>query len=67
MSDKIETVTDERIVYLEGLVRQAKIAAAVFTQCTQEDVDRIVKPMVVAGRSERSISRAWPSRKPSLE
>ena len=49
MSDKTETVTDERIVYLEGLMRQAKTAAAVFTQYTQEDVDRIVKPMVVAG------------------
>src|SRR5580700_8512907 len=49
MSDNTETVTDERIVYLEGLVRQAKTAAAVFTQYTQEDVDRIVKPMVLAG------------------
>ena len=49
MSEMTETVTDERIVYLEGLVRQAKTAAAVFTQYTQEDVDRIVKPMVVAG------------------
>src|SRR5450631_3479698 len=49
MSDKTATVTDERIVYLEGLMRQAKTAAAVFTQYTQEDVDRIVKPMVLAG------------------
>src|SRR5450755_221164 len=49
MSDKTATVTDERIVYLEGLLRQAKTAAAVFTQYTQEDVDRIVKPMVLAG------------------
>jgi acetaldehyde dehydrogenase/alcohol dehydrogenase len=49
MSDNTETVTDERIVYLEGLVRQANTAAAVFTQYTQEDVDRIVKPMVLAG------------------
>src|SRR5664279_4683866 len=31
------------------MVRQAKTAAAVFTQYTQEDVDRIVKPMVLAG------------------
>src|ERR1019366_3985393 len=37
------------IAYLEGLVSQARTAAAVFTQYTQEDVDRIVKPMVVAG------------------
>ena len=39
----------ERIAYLEGLVRQARTAAAVFTQYTQEDVDRIVKQMVLAG------------------
>jgi acetaldehyde dehydrogenase/alcohol dehydrogenase len=40
---------DERVAYLEGLISQARRAAAVFTQYTQEDVDRIVKPMVVAG------------------
>jgi acetaldehyde dehydrogenase/alcohol dehydrogenase len=39
----------ERIAYLEGLVTQASMAAAVFSQFTQEDVDRIVKPMVLAG------------------
>jgi acetaldehyde dehydrogenase / alcohol dehydrogenase len=39
----------ERIAYLDKLVSQAKNAAAVFTQFTQEDVDRIVKPMVLAG------------------
>ena len=44
-----ETLTRERIAYLEGLVGQAKTAAAVFTQFTQEDVDRIVKPMALAG------------------
>jgi acetaldehyde dehydrogenase / alcohol dehydrogenase len=38
-----------RSAYLETLVNQAKNAAAVFTQCSQKDVDRIVKPMVVAG------------------
>jgi acetaldehyde dehydrogenase/alcohol dehydrogenase len=43
------TLSKERIAYLEGLVRQARIAAAVFTQYTQEDVDRIVKQMVLAG------------------
>src|SRR4051794_7527154 len=42
-------LTDERIAYLEGLVGRAKTAAAVFTQYTQEDVDRIVKAMVLAG------------------
>ena len=38
-----------RIDYLDGLVAQASTAAALFTQFTQEDVDRIVKPMVLVG------------------
>ena len=45
----VSDLTEERIAYLEGLVHQARTAAAVFTQYTQEDVDRIVKPMVLAG------------------
>ncbi len=49
MSDKIAALSEERIAYLDGLVRQARTAAAAFSQCTQEDVDRIVKPMVLAG------------------
>jgi acetaldehyde dehydrogenase/alcohol dehydrogenase len=44
-----ESLSEERTTYLDGLVSQAKIAAAVFTQFTQEDVDRIVKAMVLAG------------------
>jgi acetaldehyde dehydrogenase / alcohol dehydrogenase len=44
-----ETLAPERVDYLEKLVHQARIAAAVFTQFSQEDVDRIVKPMVLAG------------------
>jgi len=44
-----EGLSEERIAYLEGLVSQAKVASAVFTQFTQEDVDRIVKAMVLAG------------------
>src|ERR1035437_3544789 len=44
-----ESLSAERIAYLERLVSQARTAAAVFTQFTQEDVDRIVKPMVLAG------------------
>ncbi len=44
-----EALPLERIAYLEGLVAQAKRAAAVFTQFTQQDVDRIVKAMVLAG------------------
>ena len=43
------SLSTERIAYLEGLVTQASVAAAVFSQFTQEDVDRIVKPMVLAG------------------
>ncbi len=49
MSENTATLSEERIAYLEGLVRQARTAAAAFSQCTQEDVDRIVKPMVLAG------------------
>src|SRR5208282_4620812 len=44
-----ESLSEERIAYLERLVSQARTAAAVFTQFTQEDVDRIVKPMALAG------------------
>ncbi|MGB9361391.1 MAG: aldehyde dehydrogenase family protein, partial [Candidatus Sulfotelmatobacter sp.] len=44
-----ETLTEERIAYLERLVRQAKTASAVFTQFSQEEVDGIVKAMVLAG------------------
>ncbi len=45
----VETLSEERIAYLDRLVSQAKTAAAVFTQFTQEDVDRIVKAVVLAG------------------
>ncbi len=44
-----EGLSTERIAYLEKLATQARIAAAVFTQFTQEDVDRIVKAMVLTG------------------
>jgi acetaldehyde dehydrogenase / alcohol dehydrogenase len=44
-----ESLSKERIAYLERLVSQARTAAAVFTQFTQEDVDRIVKAMALAG------------------
>jgi acetaldehyde dehydrogenase / alcohol dehydrogenase len=44
-----ENLSADRIAYLEGLVNQARIASAVFTQFTQEDVDRIVKAIVLAG------------------
>lgn len=49
MAENVSNLSEERIAYLEGLVTQARTAAAVFTQCTQEDVDRIVKGMVLAG------------------
>jgi acetaldehyde dehydrogenase/alcohol dehydrogenase len=49
MPADISNLSKERIAYLEGLVHQARTAAAVFTQYTQQDVDRIVKPMVLAG------------------
>ena len=48
----VEGLSAERIAYLEGLVGQARTAAAVFSQFTQEDVDRIVKPMVLAGLAQ---------------
>jgi acetaldehyde dehydrogenase/alcohol dehydrogenase len=49
MTENVSSLSEERIAYLEGLVSQARTAAAVFTQYTQEEVDRIVKPMVLAG------------------
>jgi acetaldehyde dehydrogenase / alcohol dehydrogenase len=49
MAPIVSNLSTERIAYLEGLVRDAKRAAAVFTQYTQKDVDRIVKAMVLAG------------------
>ena len=52
MSENVTSLTEARITYLEGLVSQARTAAAVFTQYTQEDVDRIVKPMVSAGMEQ---------------
>jgi acetaldehyde dehydrogenase/alcohol dehydrogenase len=49
VKENLPELTPERIEYLEEMVSQARTAAAVFTQFTQEDVDRIVKPMVLAG------------------
>ena len=49
MTEKLSSLSDGRIAYLEGLVGQGRIAAAVFSQFTQQDVDRIVKAMVLAG------------------
>ena len=44
-----ENLSAERVSYLDGLVQRAKIAAAVSAQFTQEDVDRIVRAMVLVG------------------
>jgi len=49
MSENLVPLTEQRIEYLAGLVRRARDAATAFRNCTQEDVDRIVKPMVIAG------------------
>ena len=64
----VEGLSEERSATLEKLVSQARTAAAVFTQFTQEDVDRIVKPMVL-GRVwiKLNIWPAWRLRKPSSE
>ncbi len=47
-----DDLSKERMAYLENLVHQARLASAVFTQYTQEDVDRIVKAMVLAGLAQ---------------
>ncbi len=52
MSQSSASLSEDRIAQLEQLVARGKAAAAVFTQYTQEDVDRIVKAMVVAGLAQ---------------
>jgi acetaldehyde dehydrogenase/alcohol dehydrogenase len=47
-----EPPSPERIAYLENLVGHARTAAAVFTQYSQQDVDRIVRAMVLAGLAQ---------------
>jgi acetaldehyde dehydrogenase / alcohol dehydrogenase len=49
MPEQSSGLAQDRIAYLEALVKQSRTAAAVFSQYTQEDVDRIVKAMVLAG------------------
>jgi len=44
-----QSLSTDRIAYLEGLVSQAKAAAIALRQFTQADVDRIVKAMVLTG------------------
>src|SRR5690349_20442345 len=52
MTKNISKPNEQRVAQLDELVKQARTAAAVFTQCTQKDVDRIVKAMVLAGLGE---------------
>jgi acetaldehyde dehydrogenase / alcohol dehydrogenase len=49
VAQNASSLTEDRITYLEGLVAPGRAAAAVFSQYSQEDVDRIVKAMVLAG------------------
>ena len=49
VSSARETQSAERTTYLEQLASRARSAAAIFGQFTQQDVDRIVVPMVLAG------------------
>ena len=46
---RAETLNPDRLQYLEDLVGRARMAAETFRALTQEDVDRIVKAMVLAG------------------
>src|SRR5579871_1052183 len=48
MTKSVSPPSPERITYLDQLVTQARAAAAVFTQYTQEDVDAIVRGIVLA-------------------
>ncbi len=52
MAERTSHLSEERIGYLDKLVSQAKTAASVFLQYSQSDVDRIVKPMVLAGMEQ---------------
>jgi acetaldehyde dehydrogenase / alcohol dehydrogenase len=49
MAANASSLSDDRIAYLEGLVRQGKSAAALFIRSSQQDVDRITKAIVLAG------------------
>jgi acetaldehyde dehydrogenase/alcohol dehydrogenase len=49
MTENVSSLSDDRIAYLEELVGQGRTAAAVFTQFSQQDVDAIVKAIVLAG------------------
>ena len=52
MAVAVATLSEQRTAYLDGLVSRAKAAAAAFASYTQEDVDSVVKPMVLAGMEQ---------------
>src|SRR5579872_897815 len=52
MAQSAPPLTEDRIAYLDRLVEEGKAAAAAFFRYTQDDVDRIVKAMVLAGLSQ---------------
>ncbi|PWU10534.1 MAG: bifunctional acetaldehyde-CoA/alcohol dehydrogenase [Terriglobia bacterium] len=49
MAENTQNLSDDRIAYLEALVRQGNNAAAAFARASQEDVDRITKGIVLSG------------------
>ncbi|GAB4342513.1 MAG: bifunctional acetaldehyde-CoA/alcohol dehydrogenase [Candidatus Abyssubacteria bacterium] len=53
-----QPLTSERKAYLDHLVERAKLAAAEFSQFSQEQVDSVVKAMVMAGlRNAKRLAR----------
>src|SRR5580698_2145196 len=52
MPQNVSSPDEKRVAYLEGLVAAARTAAAVFSQYTQQDVDRIVRGMALAGQAQ---------------
>src|SRR5260370_25489568 len=66
MAVDVSSLSEDRIAYLEGLVSQGKTAAAVFTQFTQMDVDRIVTAIVLAGLEQSHYLARLPIRQTRL-
>jgi acetaldehyde dehydrogenase / alcohol dehydrogenase len=52
MGSRKDSLDAERVAYLDELVRRARTAAAELRRFSQEDVDGIVKPMVLAGQAQ---------------
>ncbi|HUA59905.1 MAG TPA: bifunctional acetaldehyde-CoA/alcohol dehydrogenase [Verrucomicrobiae bacterium] len=49
MNEAVSSLNEERVVYLEGLAARTRDAADAFSHYTQEQVDTIVKALVLAG------------------